>query len=105
MHWTIRKPISPCHYGMGSLFMQVEYPFRGYNLFYYVYVLSFYQYARQDERFLEALRELEAKTVDGMIRVERVVPKLARLSFCKKGQISTLATKRYKEILNNMEKK
>jgi len=105
MHWTIRKPISPCHYGMGSLFMQVEYPFRGYNLFYYVYVLSFYQYARQDERFLEALRELEAKTVDGMIRVERVVPKLARLSFCKKGQISTLATKRYKEILHNMEKK
>lgn len=28
-HWVIRKPIGPCHYGIGSLFMQVEYPFRG----------------------------------------------------------------------------
>ena len=37
-HWVVRKPISPCHYGIGTLFMQVEYPFRGYNLFYYVYV-------------------------------------------------------------------
>lgn len=26
-HWTIRKPIGPCHYGIGTLFMQVEYPF------------------------------------------------------------------------------
>lgn len=32
-HWEIRQPISPCHYGMGTLFMQTEYPFRGYNLF------------------------------------------------------------------------
>jgi hypothetical protein len=34
-HWTIRKPIGPCHYGIGTLFMQVEYPFRNYNLFIY----------------------------------------------------------------------
>lgn len=32
-HWIIRKPIGPCHYGIGTLFMQVEYPFRNYNLF------------------------------------------------------------------------
>ena len=29
-HWEIRTPISPCHYGIGSRFLQVEYPFRGY---------------------------------------------------------------------------
>jgi len=61
-HWTIRKPIGPCHYGMGTLFMQVEYPFREYNLFQYVYILS----------------------------------------FCKKGEPSALATKRYHEILDNL---
>ena len=27
-HWRLKKPISPCHYGIGTLFMQTEYPFR-----------------------------------------------------------------------------
>jgi len=101
-HWVIRKPIGPCHYGMGTLFMQVEYPFREYNLFQYVYILSFYNRAKEDKRFLEALEALQSKLVDGMIVVERVVPKLAKLSFCKKGEPSTLATKRYHEILDNL---
>jgi hypothetical protein len=101
-HWTIRKPIGPCHYGIGTLFMQVEYPFRNYNLFIYVYVLSFYNKAKKDSRFLEALKVLEAKLVNGQIVVERVVPKLAGLSFCKKGKPSKLATMRYREILKNL---
>lgn len=101
-HWTIKKPIGPCHYGIGTLFMQVEYPFRNYNLFLYVYVLSFYERARQDKRFLEALDALESKLNDGQIVVERVVPKLAKLKFCKKGEPSELATKRYKEIIHNI---
>lgn len=101
-HWTIRKPIGPCHYGIGSLFMQVEYPFSDYNLFEYIYVLSFYNRAREDERFLEALEILKSKTVDGQIIVERHSPRLSKLSFCRKGQPSELATKRYHEILNNL---
>ena len=102
-HWTIKKPIGPCHYGIGSLFMQVEYPFRNYNLFVYVYVLSFYERARKDKRFLEALNALEATTVDGKIVVQRVVPKLAGLSFCRKGEPSELATARYGEIIYNLQ--
>jgi len=62
-HWTIRKPIGPCHYGMGTLFMQVEYPFGNYNIFIYVYVLSFYDRAKEDKRFLEALETLESKNL------------------------------------------
>jgi hypothetical protein len=101
-HWTVKAPIGPCHYGIGTLFMQVEYPFRNYNLFLYVYVLSFYDRAKEDSRFLEALKALEAKMSDGQIIVERVVPKLAKLSFCKKGSPSELATSRYHEILRNL---
>ncbi|MBR0599906.1 prenyltransferase [Sinanaerobacter chloroacetimidivorans] len=101
-HWTIKKPIGPCHYGIGTLFMQVEYPFRNYNLFVYVYVLSFYNRAKRDKRFLEALEALQSKLVDGQIVVERVVPKLAGFSFCKKGKPSSLATMRYHEIMNNL---
>lgn len=104
-HWTIRKPIGPCQYGIGTLFMQVEYPFRNYNLFIYVYVLSFYSRAKEDRRFLEALETLESKMVDGQIVVERVVPKLAGLSFCKKDEPSALATRRYQEILENIGRK
>ncbi len=101
-HWVIRKPIGPCHYGIGSLFMQVEYPFHNYNLFQYVHVLSFYERAKKDARFLAALRALEDRMADGQIVVERVVPKLARLNFCKKGQPSELATERYREIIANL---
>lgn len=103
-HWVIRKPIGPCHYRIGTLFMQVEYPFRNYNLFQYVYVLSFYGYAKNDRRFLEAFETLKSKTVEGKIVVERVVPKLAKLSFCRKGFPSELATRRYSEILENLNK-
>lgn len=98
-HWAIKTPLGPCHYGIGTLFMQVEYPFRGYNLFQYVYILSYYERARKDDRFLEALNALTSKLRDGEIVVERVVPKLSKLSFCKKGESSELATKRYNEIL------
>lgn len=103
-HWVIKKPIGPCHYGIGTLFMKTEYPFGGYNLFEYVYVLSFYDRAKKDYRFLEAFEALKSKTVNGQIIVERVVPKLAKLSFCKKGEPSALATKRYNEILENLKK-
>lgn len=103
-HWTTRKPLGPCHYGIGKLFMQVEYPFRNYNLFLYVYVLSFYDRAKKDSRFLEALQILKSKMVDGQIVVERIVPKLSILSFCRKGQPSALATRRYHEILHNLGK-
>ncbi|MFC0275102.1 prenyltransferase [Enterococcus devriesei] len=103
-HWETKLPLGPCHYGIGTLFMQVEYPFRGYDLFYYLYVLSFYEKARNDDRFKEAFETLQGKLVDHQIIVERVVPKLRKLSFCQKGQPSELATKRYQEILRNLEK-
>jgi len=101
-HWTIKTPIGPCHYGIGTLFMQVGYPFHDYNIFQYVYVLSFYERAKKDSRFLEALAALESKMADGKIIVERVVPKLAKLDFCRKGEPSELATKRYREIKDNL---
>ena len=65
-------------------------------------MLSFYDRAKEDNRFLEALKALESKMVDGQIVVERIVPKLAKLSFCKKGEPSVLATIRYHEILKNL---
>lgn len=101
-HWTTRAPLGPCHYGIGSLFMQVAYPFFTYNLFFYVYVLSFYGRAKRDERFLEALATLQAKLRDGQIVVERPNPRLASLAFCKKGEPSSLATQRYRELLRTV---
>ncbi len=82
--------------------MQVEYPFGNYNLFQYVYVLSFYDKAKRDKRFIEAFEALKAKLVEGQIVVERVVPKLAKLSFCEKGKPSALATERYNDIVKRL---
>jgi hypothetical protein len=102
-HWETRVPIGPCHYGIGTLFGQVEYPFRTYNLFYWVYVLSFYERAKTDPRFQAAFDALSAKLVDGKVIVERVVPKLAKLSFCAKGEPSELATCRDRELVTNLK--
>ena len=68
-----------------------------------MYVLSFYQRARGDSRFLEVLAVLESKLVEGQIIVERVNPKLAKFAFCTKGQPSELATLRYREIQENLK--
>jgi hypothetical protein len=101
-HWETREPMGPCHYGIGTLFMKVEYPFFRYNLFFYVHVLSFYKIAKKDNRFLEALNLLKSKIVNGKIIVENPHMKLANYSFCKKGEPSELATERYHEILDNL---
>ena len=101
-HWDVRMPVGPCHYGMGTRFMEVEYPFYNYNLFAYVYGLSFYRRAKGDKRFLQALAALQDRLQDGQVVVQRVVPKLAKLEFCKKGHPSELATRRYREILQNL---
>ncbi|MGE0553035.1 MAG: glyoxalase superfamily protein [Gemmatimonadales bacterium] len=34
LHWETRTRGGPCHYGIGTRFMQVEYPFLRYNLFF-----------------------------------------------------------------------
>jgi hypothetical protein len=101
-HWETRAPLGPCHFGIGTLFLQVTYPFAQYNLFFYVHVLSSYERARRDPRFLDALRLLESRTVDGRVVVERANPRLAGLSFCRPGAPSDLATARYREILANV---
>ena len=60
-----------------------------YNLFYYVYVLSFYDRATDDQRYLEAARLLESKLdARGRVVVERPNRKLADLSFCAAGRPS-----------------
>ena len=104
-HWVVRRPIGPCHFGIGTLFMQVEYPFLRYHLFYYVYILSLYSRAKRDPRFLEALGVLESK-LDSRCRViiERPHRKLANLRLCQKGRASELATARYREIVRNLQR-
>lgn len=101
-HWKTRKPLGPCSFGIGTLFMKVEYPFFRYNLFYYVYVLSFFHAARKDARFKAALRDLQAKLVEGEVVVENPKRELAKFAFCAKGRPSSLATRRYREILKNV---
>ena len=101
-HWTTRRPLGPCAFGIGTLFTQVEYPFLRYNLFSWVYVLSHYRAARRDRRFKEALGTLRDKVVDGKLVVENPNRRLAKLGFCRKGEPSRVATRRYREILKNV---
>jgi len=104
-HWEIREPLGPCHWGIGSMFMQIEYPFIRYNLFYYTYLLSFFEKARKDSRFREVLSVLQSKlTDDGKVIVENPHRNHKKLEFCAKGEPSERATLRYNEILDNLDK-
>ncbi len=105
VHWRVRAPTGPCHYGMGTRFMRVEYPFLRYNLFYYVYVLSFYKKARLDPRFREAFEALGGK-LDGAGRLAVEYPNrhLQEMDLCRKGEPSEAATARYREIVANLER-
>ena len=71
--------------------------------FLYVYVLSFYDKAKRDRRFRAALKALQSKVRDGKVVVESPHRQLAGLSFCKKSEPSQPATKRYREILKNLD--
>lgn len=104
-HWVTRKPLGPCHYGIGTLFMKIEFPLIRYNLLNYVYVLSFYDAAKTDPRFLEALEAVRSKTADGMVVIESVNRKLKDLVSCKVGVKSELATRYYEEIVANLERR
>lgn len=102
-HWESKTPCGPCHYGIGSKFMQVEYPFLRHNLFYYVYVLSCYPGARRDSRFRTAARALAGRLApDGRLVVEAPHRGLKGLAFCRRGAPSDRATARYREILDNL---
>lgn len=102
-HWVVRRPLGPCHFGIGTLFVQVEFPFLRYNLFHYVYVLSFYERARRDRRYLEALRTFESKLdARRQVIVERPNRRLAHLSICETGRPSAIATVRYREMAKNL---
>ena len=102
-HWDSRKPLGPCHWGIGTLFLQVEYPFLRYNIFFYVYVLSFYEYAIADDRFMAAYNTLSSKlNNEEEIIVERQHRGLKGLVFCERGRPSAVATRRFAEIRQNL---
>jgi hypothetical protein len=102
-HWTVKTPVGPCHFGMGSRFMAVEYPFLRYNLFYYVYVLSFYPYARKDPRFFEAWTVLKEKLdPEGYLPLEAPQKKLLKLGVYESPAVAELAKKRIKRIQENL---
>ena len=103
-HWQTRLPCGPCHYGIGSRFMQIEYPFLRYNLFFFVYVLSFFPAALRDDRLHQAASALASRLdTDGQLVVEAPHRGLKGLHFCRRGDPSELATARYREVIANMK--
>lgn len=68
-HWDSRKPLGPCTFGIGSRFLKTEFPFRRYNLFYYVFVLSQYDRAIRDHRFRQAFAALKRQAKGNGLRI------------------------------------
>ena len=101
-HWETKKPLGPCEFGIGTQFMKTEYPFIRYNLFYFLYVLSFYEKAKEDKRFKEALKELKAKEMDNGIKIEHPNKNWQNILFNGSNQCN-LANTKYKQLIENMQ--
>lgn len=98
-HWDTRVPQGPCRWGIGTTFLSVDYPFLKYNLFFYVYVLSFFAAALEDPRFADAYGVLSSRLdADGRLIVENPHRRLGRLALCARGQPSDAATRRFREV-------
>jgi hypothetical protein len=102
-HWEIKRPLGPCRFGIGSRFMELEFPMLRYNIFTWVYVLSFYPRARRHKAFKEALEILRGKLVANQVVVEHQKPGLKALQSFRAGAASPLATKRWVELLGNLK--
>jgi hypothetical protein len=103
-HWEVRQPVGPCGFGIGTRFLKIEYPFLRYNIFYYVYILSFYKKARKDKRFQEAYTFLAGKSYNGNMIPENPHRAWQGFDFAKKRQVSSNATKRWLEMAMNLKK-
>jgi hypothetical protein len=103
-HWDTKLPLGPCHYGIGTLFMKIEFPMVRYNLFHYVYTLSYYNKAKKDRRFLEALQTITDKLDNGSVIVESTNKKIRNYTFCKVDKPNEIATKHFNEILENLKR-
>lgn len=101
-HWEVQEPVGPCNSGIGSTFMKIKYPFLRYNLFYYVYALSFYDKVKEGKRFQEAYKQLKNKTINNKLVPENPHRAWNNFDFVKKGQINEIGTKCLHEIKNNI---
>jgi len=102
-HWITRKPLGPCEFGIGTTFMKTEYPFYRYNIFYYVYALSFYDKARKDKRFVEVVSSLKSKETNTGIKVENPHKYWKDILFYNANECN-LSNLKYKELLENLSK-
>lgn len=100
--WQTRVPLGPCNFGIGSRFMQVEYPFLRYNLFFYVYVLSHYVCCRTDSRFLAAFEMLESNVKNDQMIVAKPHRSWADMGLVQAGQANEFASQRWREIVENL---
>lgn len=100
-HWQTRAPLGPCTFGIGSRFLQVEYPFLRYNLFYYVFVLSHFAHAQTDKRFVEALAQLAEHTSKGEMIIDSPHRAWAKTGWVSKAKPNDLATQKWQLILDN----
>ncbi|WP_162889365.1 prenyltransferase/squalene oxidase repeat-containing protein [Maritalea myrionectae] len=101
-HWSSRKPLGPCNFGIGGRFLKTEFPFRRYNLFYYVYVLSQYESARNDKRLHEAFEALKPYTDSGHLSVASPHRAWKGAVFAPQTGPSEPASKYWKEIVKRL---
>ncbi|MCB0918034.1 MAG: prenyltransferase [Actinobacteria bacterium] len=102
-HWDTRAPQGPCHFGIGKRFLKVEYPFKRYNIFYWVYVLSHYEQAVADPRFQAAFDALRSTTVGDRFTIEAPNRAWAAFGFARGGAPSDVASELWRQTCQRVQ--
>lgn len=102
-HWTYRSSQKIRGFGIGSTFMKLRYPNIWYDILHVVDVLSRYDSALEDDRFLEMWEVVRSKqNPDGSFTPEKIWRTWESWSFGQKTMPSPWLTCRIDEINNRI---
>lgn len=105
-HWESKKPIPDVdrgRYGIGSRFRWIRYPLFEYHLLKYVYILSHYDYALEDNRLKEAVGLLMSmQDSQGRWAIDKPYRGWEEFEFGEKGRPNKWATLNALRVLKRL---
>jgi hypothetical protein len=102
--WENSLNIHPFMFFMGTDFRKIKAPLFWYDIMNVVDILSYFEYAKKDKRFIEMKSIIDSKVIDGYLTPESIYQKCVDFDFGQKKDVSIYLTYRYYMIDKRVNK-